>query len=118
MSAVKRSLQSIRSLATAVEHPVSQPGNAAAFKAKSRRAELGAVRSNWLRHEIQEIFDGPLMETVFKAVSGHSYVARMKDEPGSVVFGREIRNSEHPLRKTSALYCVDIKFFLRPATDQ
>jgi hypothetical protein len=77
--AAKRSLPPIRRLATAIEHPStsssssSSSSSAAAltsgFKAKSRKQELGAVRSNWLRHEVQEIFDAPLMETVFRAVS-------------------------------------------------
>jgi hypothetical protein len=79
--AAKRSLPPIRRLATAIEHPStstsssSSSSSAAALaqgfnlKAKSRKQELGAVRSNWLRHEVQEIFDAPLMETVFRAVS-------------------------------------------------
>jgi hypothetical protein len=79
--AAKRSLPPIRRLATAIEHPStstsssSSSSSAAALaqgfnlKAKSRKTELGAVRSNWLRHEVQEIFDAPLMETVFRAVS-------------------------------------------------
>lgn len=75
--AAKRSLPPIRRLATAIEHPSTSSSSSSAssatltqgFKAKSRKQELGAVRSNWLRHEVQEIFDAPLMETVFRAVS-------------------------------------------------
>ena len=33
-----------------------------------RRYELGEVRHDWRRSEIQKIYDGGLMETIFRAV--------------------------------------------------
>lgn len=33
------------------------------------RPAFGTVRHDWRRSEIQKIFDGPLMDTIFKAVS-------------------------------------------------
>lgn len=33
------------------------------------RPAFGTVRNDWRRSEIQKIYDGPLMETIFKAVS-------------------------------------------------
>ena len=33
------------------------------------RPAFGTVRTDWRRSEIQKIYDGPLMETIFKAVS-------------------------------------------------
>lgn len=86
--AAKRPLTAYRSLATAIDHPAASK-TAAPLKARSSNRQLGAVRSNWLRHEVQEIFDAPLMETVFKAVScyhaaDHDLMTR-KADMGTIV---------------------------------
>ena len=49
----------VRALATVAESTVIP---------RTRSAD-GVVRRDWRRSEIQRIFDGPLMETVFRAVS-------------------------------------------------
>jgi biotin synthase len=43
----------------------------AAAAAPSPSAPAGTVRSDWSRAEVQRVFDGPLMETIFRAASVH-----------------------------------------------
>ncbi len=81
-----------RGLATQIDStyttPSSSPSssNPSSSSASSPRAKsrstgpLGTVRSNWLRPEVQEIFDGPLMELVFNAGTVH----RMHHDPGRI----------------------------------
>ena len=57
-----------RSLATAVAHPAPT----VTPRAKSRASGVeGQVRSNWLRGEVQQVWDTPLMELVFRAAGVH-----------------------------------------------
>lgn len=59
-----------RGHATAVDPPAPGPGVSREESGlSSSRYEPGAVRRDWRRSEIQRIFDGPLMETIFRAVS-------------------------------------------------
>jgi biotin synthase len=53
-------LRNVRGHAAAIEQPSFD---------RPTHYEEGAIRHNWRRSEIQKIFDGPLMETVFRAVS-------------------------------------------------
>ena len=57
-----------RGHATAVDAPAPGPGVSREESAKVRRYELGEVRHDWRRSEIQKIYDGGLMETIFRAV--------------------------------------------------
>lgn len=58
-----------RGHATAVDAPAPGPGVSREDAAGIRRYQLGDVRHDWRRSEIQRIFDGGLMETIFKAAS-------------------------------------------------
>ncbi|KAJ9091288.1 hypothetical protein QFC21_007277 [Naganishia friedmannii] len=66
-TATATTLRLTRGLATAVEAP----------RAKSRQSTPGTVRSNWLRPEVQKVWDTPLMELVFQAAQVH----RMHHDP-------------------------------------
>ncbi|CAK9783174.1 biotin synthase [Cutaneotrichosporon oleaginosum] len=46
-------------------------GHAVAVEPRSTAPVDGAVRNDWSRAEVQRIFDGPLMETIFRAASVH-----------------------------------------------
>lgn len=76
----------IRRLATAIERPPSTSTSSSHTPtlpptARARgQGRYGTIRSNWLRREVQEIFDGPLMETVFKAAEVH----RMHHDPSRI----------------------------------
>lgn len=48
-----------------------QLASAAALPRAVSRASNNPVRSNWLRGEVQQVWDTPLMELVFKAASVH-----------------------------------------------
>jgi biotin synthase len=48
-----------------------QLASAAALPRAVSRASSNPVRSNWLRGEVQQVWDTPLMELVFKAASVH-----------------------------------------------
>lgn len=43
-------------------------------------AAEGAVRSDWTRTDVQQIFDAPLMDTIFRAASVH----RMHHDPSRI----------------------------------
>jgi hypothetical protein len=58
-------LRNARGHAAAVDPPSHNTGTAAS----GRRYADGDVRNNWRRSEIQRIFDAPLMETIYRAVS-------------------------------------------------
>lgn len=62
-STIAPALRNARGHAAAVEPPAPGPGVARAYYRD------GDVRTNWRRSEIQKIFDGPLMETIFRAVT-------------------------------------------------
>ena len=85
MSSSRSASTTIRRLATAIERPPGTPPTTSTTTlpptARARgQGRYGAVRSNWLRREVQEIFDGPLMETVFKAAEVH----RMHHDPSRI----------------------------------
>lgn len=66
--------------------------DAAPAVAKVRPA-FGTVRTDWRRSEIQKIYDGPLMETIFKAVSSclhpvHTVGAEPSMRESRVLWGR------------------------------
>ncbi|KAI9636533.1 biotin synthase [Dioszegia hungarica] len=64
-STIAPALRNARGHAAAVEPPAPGPGVARAYYRD------GDVRTNWRRSEIQKIFDGPLMETIFRAATVH-----------------------------------------------
>lgn len=66
-------------LTTARGHAVAVDPRPAPTTA-NRTATEGAVRSDWTRDEVQRIFDGPLMDTIFRAASVH----RMHHDPSRV----------------------------------
>ena len=67
-SARPAAVSAARGHATAVDAPAPGPGVSREESAAVRRYQLGEVRHDWRRSEIQRIFDGGLMETIFKAV--------------------------------------------------
>lgn len=75
-----------RSLATQVEAPATAPSSsssappAPAAGAVSRPAPDGTVRSNWLRRDVQQIFDAPLMSLIYRAASVH----RQHHDPSTI----------------------------------
>ncbi len=55
-------------------------GHAVAVEPRTAAPVDGAVRNDWSRAEVQRIFDGPLMETIFRAASVH----RMHHDPSRI----------------------------------
>ena len=61
------------------------------------RPAFGTVRTDWRRSEIQKIYDGPLMETIFKAVSVTSLSLRedirwrrLREHKPAALWGRQL----------------------------
>jgi hypothetical protein len=60
--ALSPNFKNVRGHAAAVDPPAPGPGVSRSYYRD------GDIRSNWRRSEIQKIYDGPLMETIFRAV--------------------------------------------------
>lgn len=67
-------LRNVRGHAAAVDPPAPGPGVSRQY------FRDGDIRHDWRRSEIQKIFDGPLMETIFRAVSPGSFPPSMGDK--------------------------------------
>ncbi|RXK38787.1 biotin synthase [Tremella mesenterica] len=63
-------LRNVRGHAAAVDPPSFRPP----------KPEDGAMRRDWTKREIQDIFDGPLMEIIFRAATVH----RMHHDPSRI----------------------------------
>ncbi|BEI81124.1 hypothetical protein CcaverHIS002_0202840 [Cutaneotrichosporon cavernicola] len=71
-------LRTLRARALVV--PRLARGHAVAVEARTAPPADGAVRNDWSRAEVQRIFDGPLMETIFRAASVH----RLHHDPSRI----------------------------------
>jgi hypothetical protein len=108
MSSSRSANTTIRRLATAIERPPGTTGTPPTARARGQ-GRYGTVRSNWLRREVQEIFDGPLMETVFKAAEVH----RMHHDPSRIQLCT-LMNIKSESGRSAAWRVVDSRLLAHP----
>ena len=70
MSVPRKAQRLTRSLATQVATPNLYSGSSSATTSNLQR-ESTALRTNWTKREVEEIYRSPLLELVFRAATVH-----------------------------------------------